>query len=130
MINQYEVPAFIEDTIPELRRALHQFPAVFHIYETVTCFTDYTSCQLRDNNYSAVGKCLELAGKLYERGNSIVKGAITRIFLPALSAFPIKNRVTRITIYSLIPASLYNLYIQHQLNVGGPLNEYEWNRQI
>jgi len=130
MINQYEVPAFIEDTIPELRRALHQFPAVFHIYETVTCFTEYTRCQLRDNNYSAAGKCLQLAGKLYEKGNGIVKSAITRIFLPAISAVPINNAVNRITVYSLIPASLYNLYIQHQLNVGAPLNEYEWNHQI
>jgi hypothetical protein len=123
MINQYEVPAFIEDTIPELRRALHQFPAVFHIYETVSCFTDYTRRQLQDNNYSAADKCLQLAGKLYERGNSLVKGAITGIFLPVLSTLPINGAVNRIKVYSLIPASLYNLYIQHQLGEGRQLKE-------
>lgn len=31
MINQYKVPALIEDAIPELRKPLHQFP-VYVIY--------------------------------------------------------------------------------------------------
>jgi len=115
MINQYEVPALIEDAIPELRKPLHQFPAVFHVYETVSCLSNYTRKQLEDHNYSIAGRCLKVAGRLYERGNQVVKGAIEQDFLPALSCLPITDAIYRIKLYSLIPASLYTLFIQQQI---------------
>ncbi|WP_143308538.1 DUF7674 family protein [Chitinophaga vietnamensis] len=123
MINQYEVPAYIEDNIPALKKALHQFPAVFHIYDTVSCFSEYTGTQLREENFNVAGKCLSLAGKLYERGNEVVKGAITRVFLPALCAVPITNGMNRIRVYSMIPGSIYSLFIQEQLNFNKRTNQ-------
>jgi len=119
MINQYEVPACIEDTIPALKKALHQFPAVFHIYDTVSCFSEYTDRQLREQNFLVAGKCLQLAGRLYERGNEIVKEAITRVFLPVICSVPLADAVSRIRMYALIPDALYPLYIQHQLTGNG-----------
>ncbi|MCW3462334.1 DUF7674 family protein [Chitinophaga nivalis] len=119
MINQYEVPAYIEDNIPALKKALHQFPAVFHIYDTVTCFGDYTSKQLREQNFLVAGKCLQLAAKLYERGNEIVKGAIVRVFVPEVCRVPLPDAVSRIRMYSLIPDTLYHFYIQQQLSSHG-----------
>lgn len=119
MINQYEVPALIEDNIPALKKALHQFPAIFHVYDTVSCFSEYTGKQLQEQNFTVAGKCLQLAGKLYERGNEVVKGAITRVFLPALCRVPMGDAVSRIRVYSLIPDSIYSLFIQQQLSSNG-----------
>ncbi|NSL89520.1 DUF7674 family protein [Chitinophaga solisilvae] len=119
MINQYEVPAYIEDNIPALKKALHQFPAIFHIYDTVSCLSEYTGKQLREQNFSVAGKCLQLAGKLYERGNEVVRSAITRVFLPVISSVPTGDAVSRIRIYSLIPDSIYSLYIQQQISNNG-----------
>lgn len=119
MINQYEVPACIEDTIPALRKALHQFPAIYHIYDTIGCLTEYTDKQLREQNFPVADKCLQLAGRLYEKGNMVVKEAITRIFLPVLCRVPLADAVGRIRMYSLIPDSIYPLYIQHQLTGNG-----------
>lgn len=115
MINQYEVPALIEDAVPELRRPLHQFPAVFHVYETVSCLSNYTRKQLEDHNYDPAGRCLSVAGRLYERGNEVVRTAIEEHFLPALRSIPVNDALNRIKIYSLVPASLYTLFIQQQL---------------
>ena len=115
MINQYEVPALIEDAVPELRKPLHQFPAVYHVYETVTCLSNYTRKQLEAHNYSLAGRCLSVAARLYERGNQVVKGAIEQHFLPALSGIPVTDAINRIKLYSLIPASLYTLFIQQQI---------------
>ncbi len=124
MINQYEVPALIEDAVPALRKPLHQFPAVFHIYETVACLSHYTCQQLQEHHYSMAAPCLRVAGRLYERGNQIVKNAIANHFLPALCHVPVNDAITRIKIYSLIPSSLYGLFIQHQLgNHPYPYNE-------
>ncbi|WP_212000794.1 hypothetical protein [Chitinophaga sp. HK235] len=119
MINQYEVPAYIEDHIPALKKALHQFPAIFHVYDTVGCFSEYTGKQLREQNYAVAGKCLHVAGRLYEKGNEVVKGAITRVFVPALSQIPLGDALSRIRIYSLIPDAIYGLYIQQQLSSHG-----------
>lgn len=117
MINQFEVPALIEDTLPELRRPLHQFPAIFHIYQTVDCLNNYLIRQLRNKNYPLLEKCLRLTGRLYERGNPIVKKAVAQIIVPELSKEPVPDNISRIRLYSLIPASLYNLYMQHHLSV-------------
>lgn len=119
MINQYEVPACIEDTIPALRKALHQFPAVFHIYDTVSCLSEYTDQQLREQNFPVADKCMKLAGKLYERGNGVVKEAITRVFLPVVCRVPLADPASKIRMYSLIPEALYPLYIQYQLTDNG-----------
>jgi hypothetical protein len=115
MINQYEVPALIEDALPELKKPLHQFPAIFHIYETVQCLDHYLIRQLRNKNYALLEKCLKLTGRLYERGNPVVRNAVTRIIVPDLSKERPADNLSRIRLYSLIPPSIYNLYMQHHL---------------
>ncbi len=115
MINQYEVPALIEDALPELKKPLHQFPAIFHIYETVQCLDQYLIRQLRNKNYALLEKCLKLTGRLYERGNPLVRNAVARIIVPDLSKEHPADNLSRIRLYSLIPPSIYNLYMQHHL---------------
>lgn len=117
MINQYEVPALIEDALPELKKPLHQFPAIFHIYETVQCLDHYLIRQLRNKNYTLLEKCLKLTGRLYERGNPLVRNAVTRIIVPDLSKEHPADNISRIRLYSLIPPSIYNLYMQHHLHL-------------
>lgn len=117
MINQYEVPALIEDALPELKRPLHQFPAIFHIYETMQCLDHYLIRQLRNKNYALLEKCLKLTGRLYERGNPLVRHAVVRIIVPDLSKEHPADNLSRIRLYSLIPPSIYNLYMQHHLHL-------------
>lgn len=117
MINQFEVPALIEDSIPQLGKALHQFPAIFHIYETLQCLNGFLIQQLRNKNYNLLGKCLQLTGKLYERGNPLVRKAVLDIILPDLSRERLPDNISQIKLYSLIPANLYNQYMQQHLNL-------------
>lgn len=116
MINQYEVPALIEDTLPQLGRALHQFPAIFHIYETLQCLNSFVLQQIRSKNYRLLEKSLLLTGRLYERGNPLVRKAVVDIILPDLSREKMPDNISRIKLYSLIPASLYNQFMQYHLN--------------
>ncbi|RPD42626.1 DUF7674 family protein [Chitinophaga barathri] len=120
MINQYEVPALIEDALPELKKPLHQFPAIFHIYETVQCLDNYLIRQLRNKNYALLEKCLQLTGRLYERGNPLVRNAVVRIILPDLSREHPADNLSCIKLYSLIPPSIYNLYMQQHLQINIP----------
>lgn len=115
MINQYEVPAMIEDTLPELSRPLHQFPAIFHIYETMQCLGSYVLRQLRDRNYPLLEKSLRLTVRLYEKGNPLVQRAVLQVIIPGLSRESIPDNIGKIRLYSLIPPSLYNSFMQHHL---------------
>lgn len=115
MINQYEVPALIEDALPELKKPLHQFPAVFHIYETAQCLSHYLIRQLRNKNYALLEKCLRLTARLYEKGNPLVRNAVVRIIVPELSKELPADNLSAIRLYSLIPPCIYNLYMQHHL---------------
>lgn len=115
MINQYEVPAMIEDTLPELSRPLHQFPAIFHIYETMQCLGNYMLRQLRDRNYPLLEKSLRLTGRLYEKGNPLVQRAVLQVIIPGLSRESIPDNIGKIRLYSLIPPCLYNSFMQHHL---------------
>ncbi|WP_343701381.1 hypothetical protein [Chitinophaga sp.] len=117
MINRFEVPALIEDALPQLGKALHQFPAIFHIYETVQCLHNFLLQQLRNRNYDLLEKSLRLTGRLYDRGNPQVRQAVADIILPGLSREILPDNMSQIKLYSLIPASLYNQFMQLHLNI-------------
>jgi hypothetical protein len=93
------------------------------VYETVSCLSNYTRKQLENRNYNIADKCLRVAGRLYERGNQVVKGAIEQHFLPALSGLPVTDANYRIKLYSLVPASLYTLFIQQQIAANPQINK-------
>ncbi len=93
MLNTYEVPAMIEDALPELHKALRQFPCIFHLYETMECLRDHTLRQWRDQNLHALERCLRIAGRLYERGNQKVRDAVERILVPGISRAEVNTRL-------------------------------------
>ncbi|MBO9154958.1 hypothetical protein ACFOTA_22270 [Chitinophaga sp. GCM10012297] len=49
------------------------------------CLDTYLIRQLRNKNYALLEKCLQVTGRLYERGNPLVRNAVTRIIVPDLS---------------------------------------------
>lgn len=116
MLNTFEVPALIEDALPELHKPLRQFPAIYHLYETMECLRDHTLRQWRNQNFPALERCLRVAGRLHERGNQRVREAMERIIVPGISHAEVGSQAGRIRLFSLIPASLYNIFIRQYLN--------------
>lgn len=116
MMNQHEVPAYLEDSVPGLRQPLRQLPAMFQLYDTMTCFTRFTHDQLLTHNYAVAARCLKAAGRLYSRGNQFVKQAIIGIFIHDLAQLPLQDNRERIDRCNLIPENIYPFYIQEQLN--------------
>lgn len=115
MLNTFEVPAVIEDALPELHKPLRQFPAIYHVYETMECLRDHTLRQWRNQNFPALEKCLRVAGRLYDHGNQRVREAVERIIVPGISHAEVNGQAGRIRLFSLVPASMYNLFIRQHL---------------
>ena len=116
-MNQYEVPAYLEDSVPDLRKRLRQLPSAFQLFDTITCFTRFTHAQLLSHNYTVAAHCLKAAGRLYSRGNKFVQQAIVGIFISDLAHLPVQDNRERIALCNLIPENIYPLYIQEQLNI-------------
>jgi len=114
MINQIEVPMYLEEEIPELSAALRQSNKFLNVYQAMNVFLEYTCKKIKEHNITIVKKCFLLAEMLYDKGNNIVKNAVENVFVFSFSHLPCKDRKETAVIMGLIPGSLYTLYM-HQL---------------
>ena len=114
MINQIEVPMYMEEEIPELAGVLRQSNKFLNVYQTMNVFLEYTCQKITEHNTAVVKKCFLLAEMLYDKGNRIVKNAIENVFVYSFSHLPCKDKKATAQIMGLIPGTLYSVYM-HQV---------------
>lgn len=120
MMNEYEVPSYLQDALPEMKEALiKQGVAVdlFDPYKSVQCLTDFTLKNAHDHNIKMLKRCFLVAERLYIKGNEIIKTAINNVFIFSLSALfaDCDSRSEKIKIQSVMPGYLYSAYVQQIL---------------
>lgn len=112
MIHEFEVPAYISDTLPQLKR---EFSTGCHVYDSIQVLTDYTKRMALQRNLKEVRACMSLTEKIYEKGDAIVKNAVENIFIFSFSSMRLLcNIVEWRMVQSIMPSSLYTLYM-HQV---------------
>ena len=110
MIQEFEVPAYIAGTLPQLKR---EFTHRQHIYDAMQVLTDYTKRMALEHNFGEVKKCMSLVEKIYNKGNILVKNAVENIFIFAFSSIRMLcNIVEWRMVQSFMPSDLYALYLQ------------------
>lgn len=115
MLNQYEVPAYLIEELPEiLVEFKYMYPSI-SINKTMQCLANYTSRRVMQNDLNTVKKCFAVAENLHRQGNTIVRVAIERIFV---YSFPILvdiwNKEENIELQSIMPMRLHSAYIQQK----------------
>jgi hypothetical protein len=118
MITQYEVPGYLTQTLPYFSSKMQLGTLSMNIYKDLQNFSNYTRKAIQEHNYILAKRCFQLAGKLYEQGDTIVKNAIENIFVYSFSSFFPKENTEKVILKSFIPAQLYSLYNQ-QTNQSG-----------
>ncbi|QEC44779.1 DUF7674 family protein [Pseudobacter ginsenosidimutans] len=118
MITRYEVPVLLKATIPDLQQTCMPAKASLEIYVAMNSFTDLTRHAVEDHNMNLAKRCFTLAEKLYREGDSLVKLLIENCFVYSFSLFMPKDRHEMLIVESMIPASLYNLYVK-QVSASG-----------
>lgn len=79
----------------------------------VQSLTDYTKRMALEHDFKMVGKCMDLMGMLYEKGNQLTRNAVENIFIYSFSTMMCTcNIVEWKVIRSSMPDALYNLYVQ------------------
>ncbi|MBO9594572.1 MAG: hypothetical protein J7599_16840 [Niabella sp.] len=118
-MNQYEIPAMIEDELPAIVHELEttrQFGNALHIMQVLVRFI---KGMLATHNLPVVIKCMRMVDRIYEKGDRIVKNAIENIFIRSFSGLQKKCSKAEWKLLSTkIPITLYSVYIQQLYKPG------------
>ena len=112
MITQYEVPSLLREELPQLAGKIQPTNVMIDVYKSVNYFTNYAKEAVRDHHFNLAKKCFILAEKLYRNGDNIVRMAIENIFVYSFSSFMPIDRIEKLILQSIIPASLNAVYLK------------------
>jgi hypothetical protein len=115
MISQQELPAFIEQAIPELS-GMCKKEKCRNAYDIARQMLRYTSAQIMNHNIKAAKECLALGEKLYQMGNKAIKNAIENVYVYSFSHAFFHDEVKREEVIPIMPVSLYEMYKRQVLN--------------
>jgi hypothetical protein len=120
MMNQYEVPSYLQDGLPEMKEVLVKEGVssnLFDPYKSVQCLTDFTLKNAHEHNIKMLKRCFTAAERLYTKGNEMIKNAVNNVFIYSFSELLANctSRQERIKIQSVMPSYLYSAYVQQVL---------------
>ena len=118
MITQYQAASLLKQEIPGLSKATLPVRVAVEIYSSINYFSDYTKHTLEDRDLRQARRCFVLADKLYRHGDNIVRMLIENSFVYSLISTMSTDPSKRHWVKSIIPASLYSVYLK-QVNAGG-----------
>ncbi len=118
-MNQYEVPAYLIDELPEIKEGLQNISPVFNIFKSIQCLSDYTKTKLLQHNLGVVKHCFLIAEKIYSTGNNVVRGAIENVFVYSFSTLMnISDKEEQKQIWALMPLNLHTAYVNQIFKSG------------
>ncbi len=86
MINQYEVPAYSMDELPEIKEELESVSPTLNIIKSIQCLVKLTRKKVIQHDLRVVKRCFLIAENFYCNGNRIVKDTIENVFIYSFSS--------------------------------------------
>lgn len=118
-MNQYEIPAMIEDELPAVCLNLKKTSAFGDAIQMMELLVKYSMEMISLHNVNMVIKCMCVVGKIYDKGNTIVKNAVENIFIFSFSSLQSKcSKYEWNMIQAKMPINLYSIYVQQFYNSG------------
>jgi hypothetical protein len=110
MINQFEVPMYLKEALPEIAQDL-KIEADNNAYKQMDMLTAFTRKNIQAHDYKVVKRCFKIADKLYNKGNAVVKNAVQNVFVYSFTNIFQTCSPEKPTVLALLPMSLYTIYI-------------------
>ena len=110
MINQLEVPMYLQDALPEIRENIKPDDKT-NAYKLMNTLTTFTSKNIQAHNYNVVKRCFKVADKLYSKGNCVVQNAVQNVFVYSFTNIFQTYSNERQDVLAIIPITLYTLYM-------------------
>ena len=116
MINQFEMPMYIEDAVPEIK--VYDNHTRVNPYNAMSALLQFTSNNIKAHNYNAVKRSFNVADKLYCKGDNVVKNAVQNVFIFSFSSIFQNNPDEKKQLMSLLPGTLYAAYLSQVCHGG------------
>lgn len=112
-MNNYEVPAMLEDALPDIKESLNERPVLGNVHAAMQVLAKYTRKMIYLHDLPAVATCMRVAAGIYDKGNALVKNAVENVFVYSFSGMRTACEKTEWNaIQARIPMTLYSLYVQ------------------
>jgi hypothetical protein len=112
-MNNYEVPAIMEDELPAIKEELKENSILGNVNAAMQVLVKYTRKMICLHDLPAVAKCMRLADKIYDKGNTMVKNAVENVFVYSFSGLrTCCNQLEWKSVQSKMPMTLYSLYVK------------------
>lgn len=117
MINQLEIPMYIEEALPEMP---HELLASKRntAYDLLGSLTSFTCKNINDHNYKTVKRAFQIADKLYSKGNGVVKNAVENVFVYSFTRMFNTYPNEKKELLSILPITLYSIYMAQVCHKG------------
>jgi hypothetical protein len=120
IMNQYEVPSFLQDEIPEMKDVLAKEGVSSNLFDPCTSVHGLTAFTLKnayEHNIKMLKHCFRAAERLHIKGNEITKNAVENVFIYSFSELlaGCTDTLERSKIQAVIPGCLYSVYVQQIL---------------
>jgi hypothetical protein len=115
MITPTEACQYMQQEIPEVGKGL---TSECDIYTALSAVQEYALENAKQQNYTRLKQCFNLAASLYERGGCVVKTAVENVFIYSLSRLQCQCPEVKSKIKALLPQSLHNIYTAQVLHHG------------
>jgi hypothetical protein len=117
MINQLEIPMYIEEALPEMP---HELLASKRntAYDLLSSLTSFTCKNINDHNFKAVKRAFKVADKLYLKGNGVVKSAVENVFVYSFTRMFNTYPNEKKDLLAILPMTLYTLYLSQVCHKG------------
>ena len=110
MINQIEVPMYLEEALPEMGQDL-SVNRKTNAYDIMNTVSALTFKHIKQHNFNIVKRCFKIVDKLYNKGNKVVKSAIENVFVYSFTKMFLSYPAEKQTVLAMVPMTLYSLYI-------------------
>lgn len=84
-IKESEVIDILSEELPAINSTLEKTANPTNIYTAVQCFADFTKNMVTKGNLSEVKHCFNVAEKMLQNGNQVVKNAIRNVYVFSVS---------------------------------------------
>ena len=117
MINQVEVPMFLEEALPEISGQLKK-NSVKDTYSMIGALAAFTCRNVQAHNYDVTKRCFAVADKLYDKGNTVVKNAVENVFVYSFTKMFRNAHEDKQLLQGMVPMTLYSLYMMQVYHKG------------
>lgn len=118
-MNQYELPAMMEDELPVIAAEIKQIGIHGNANSIIQLFAGYTKRMMSIHDLPSVMNCMNLADKMYKRGNEIVRNAIEKVFVISFAGLKeVGNKLEWNAVQAKMPIALFSIYVRQRLAHG------------